>query len=216
MISGNCQGLYAMWTELTRADIERVKGELKARRSEMLARHAAELTALDVDEAEITVIEEAIEGLIRKFNIGSAEIVQLKAVASWSSYLGNIGEVELMIGDTLNGAGTHVAVLDGTVFDALGQLQGKHDAEFVARMITMFMETALVLLIRLKEGVANGDFVALHHASHELKSCSVTMALTHLRPIANGWKSWCAKDLCRIQLPRSKLSVSNIGGQKPL
>ena len=48
----------------------------------MLARHAAELTALDVDEAEITVIEEAIEGLIRKFNIGSAEIVQLKAVAS--------------------------------------------------------------------------------------------------------------------------------------
>jgi hypothetical protein len=82
MISGNCQGLYAMWTELTRADIERVKGELKARRSEMLARHAAELTALDVDEAEITVIEEAIEGLIRKFNIGTAAIVQLKAVAS--------------------------------------------------------------------------------------------------------------------------------------
>jgi HPt (histidine-containing phosphotransfer) domain-containing protein len=80
-----------------------------------------------------------------------------------------------MIGDTLNGAGTHVAVLDGTVFDALGQLQGKHDAEFVARMITMFMETALVLLIRLKEGVANGDFVALHHASHELKSCSATI-----------------------------------------
>jgi hypothetical protein len=71
-----------MWTELNRADIERVKGELEARRSEMLARHAAELTALDVDEAEITVIEEAIESLIRKFNIGSAEIVQLKAVAS--------------------------------------------------------------------------------------------------------------------------------------
>jgi len=71
-----------MWTELTRADIERVKCELEARRSEMLARHAAELTALYVDEAEITVIEEAIEGLIRKFNIGSAEIVQLKAVAS--------------------------------------------------------------------------------------------------------------------------------------
>ena len=80
-----------------------------------------------------------------------------------------------MIGDTLNGAGTHVAVLDGTVFDALGQLQGKYDAEFVARMITMFMETALVLLIRLKEGVANGDFVALHHASHESKSCSATI-----------------------------------------
>src|SRR6266478_3083746 len=80
-----------------------------------------------------------------------------------------------MVGDTLKGTGTHVAVLDRTVLDALGQLQGKYDAGFVARMITMFMETALVLLIRLKEGVANGDFVALHHASHELKSCSATI-----------------------------------------
>ena len=80
-----------------------------------------------------------------------------------------------MIEDTLKGANTHVAVLDGTVLDALGQLQGKYNAEFVARMITMFMETALVLLIRLKEGLANGDFVALNHASHELKSCSATI-----------------------------------------
>ena len=71
-----------MWTELTRADIERARGELKARRSEMLTRHAAELTALDVDEAELTILEEAIDALVRKLNIGGAEIVQLKAVAS--------------------------------------------------------------------------------------------------------------------------------------
>ena len=71
-----------MWTELNRADIERVKGELEAGRSEMLARHAAELTALDVDEAELTVLEEAIDGLFRKFNLGSAEVVKLKALAS--------------------------------------------------------------------------------------------------------------------------------------
>ena len=71
-----------MWTELNRADIERVKGELEAGRSAMLARHAAELTALDVDEAELTVVEEAIDGLFRKFNLGSAEVVKLKAVAS--------------------------------------------------------------------------------------------------------------------------------------
>ena len=45
-----------MWTELTRADIERVKLQLEARRSEMLARHAEELTALDVDEADLTVL----------------------------------------------------------------------------------------------------------------------------------------------------------------
>src|ERR1051325_8370377 len=72
-------------------------------------------------------------------------------------------------------AGTGVPVLDEAVLDALGQLQGKYDAEFVARMITMFMETALILLIRLKEGVANVDITALHHASHELKSCSATI-----------------------------------------
>ena len=71
-----------MWTELNRADIERVKGELEAGRSEMLARHAAELTALDVDEAELTVLQEAIDGLFRKFNLGSARVVKLKAVAS--------------------------------------------------------------------------------------------------------------------------------------
>lgn len=69
---------------------------------------------------------------------------------------------------------TGLAVLDEAVLDALGQLQGKYDAQFVARMITMFMETALILLIRLKEALANRDIVALHHASHELKSCSST------------------------------------------
>ena len=69
-------------------------------------------------------------------------------------------------------SGGDVTVLDEMVLDALGQLQGKYDAEFVARMITMFMETALLLLIRLKEAVANSDIAALHHASHELKSCS--------------------------------------------
>jgi len=34
-------------------------------------------------------------------------------------------------------AGTGVAVLDEAVLEALGQLQGKYDAEFVARMITI-------------------------------------------------------------------------------
>jgi HPt (histidine-containing phosphotransfer) domain-containing protein len=80
-----------------------------------------------------------------------------------------------MVRNTLARAGDLDVVLDDTVLDALGQLQGKYDAEFVARIITMFMETALLMLIRLKEGVVNGDFVALHNASHELKSCSATI-----------------------------------------
>ena len=68
-----------MWTQLTRADVERAKQDLQARRSEMLARHAGELTALDVDDAELTVLEQAIDDLVRKFGIGSAKIVTLKS-----------------------------------------------------------------------------------------------------------------------------------------
>jgi HPt (histidine-containing phosphotransfer) domain-containing protein len=80
-----------------------------------------------------------------------------------------------MSADSMDGAGTGVAVLDKSVLDALGQLKGNYDSQFVTRMILMFMETALVLLIRLKEGVANGDIIAMHNASHELKSCSATI-----------------------------------------
>jgi hypothetical protein len=79
MIAVNCTEVATMWSELTRADIERLKQELQARRSEILVRHAEELTALDVDEAELTVLEQAIDNLVRKFGIGSAEIVTLKS-----------------------------------------------------------------------------------------------------------------------------------------
>jgi hypothetical protein len=79
MIAANCTEVATMWSELTRADIERLKQELQARRSEILVRHAEELTALDVDEAELTVLEQAIDNLVRKFGIGSAEIVTLKS-----------------------------------------------------------------------------------------------------------------------------------------
>jgi HPt (histidine-containing phosphotransfer) domain-containing protein len=102
---------------------------------------------------------------------------------------------------------TGLAVLDEAVLDALGQLQGKYDAEFVARMITMFMETALILLIRLKEALANRDIVALHHASHELKSCSTTIG-------AYSLAAHCER-LERIvrdgQLPDPEFSGDDIG-----
>lgn len=102
---------------------------------------------------------------------------------------------------------TGLAVLDEAVLDALGQLQGRYDAEFVARMITMFMETALILLIRLKEALANRDIVALHHASHELKSCSTTIG-------AYSLAAHCER-LERImrdgQLPDPEFSGDDIG-----
>lgn len=70
-----------MWTELSRADIERVKQQLRTSRSDMLARHAAELAALDAEETELTVLEQAIDALVRKFGITGAEVVTLKAAA---------------------------------------------------------------------------------------------------------------------------------------
>ena len=109
--------------------------------------------------------------------------------------------------------GGGVAVLDEVVLETLGQLQGKYDPEFVARIITMFMETALVLLIRLNEGVVNRDLIALHHASHELKSCSATIGAYSLAARCAGSREM---GICRIRISGSRLSASNIGGQKPL
>ena len=117
-----------------------------------------------------------------------------------------------MIGDTLEGAGTRLAVLDGTVLDALGQLQGKYDAEFVARMITMFMETALVLLIRLNEGLTNADFVALHHASHELKSCSTTIGAYSLAGHCERLELLAREGLVPEPASSVETSALNIGG----
>ena len=65
-----------MWDKLTRADVERAKQGLAARRSELLARHAEELKALDAEQTEIDVIERAIGAFASKFKIGGgAEVV---------------------------------------------------------------------------------------------------------------------------------------------
>jgi len=71
------KGVNTMWNQLSRADLERTKRDLDARRSEMLARHAEELKALEADKAEIDILEQAIDAIARKFNIGSAEVVSL-------------------------------------------------------------------------------------------------------------------------------------------
>jgi hypothetical protein len=70
------EGVATVWDKLTRADVERVKRGLASRRSEILARHAGELKALDAEQAEIDVIEQAIDAFASKFKIGgSAEVV---------------------------------------------------------------------------------------------------------------------------------------------
>ena len=65
-----------MWEKLTRADVEHAKRGIANRRSEILARHAEELKALDAEQSEIDVIERAIDAFVSKFKIGGgAEIV---------------------------------------------------------------------------------------------------------------------------------------------
>jgi len=72
-------GSETVWNELNRTDLQRVKRDIETRRSEMLARHAEELADLDADQAELTVIDAAIDAVVRKFNLGhSAEIVPLE------------------------------------------------------------------------------------------------------------------------------------------
>ena len=67
-----------MWNQLNRADLEGIKRDLDARRSELLARHAEELKTLDADKAEIDILEQAIDSIARKFNITGAEVISLE------------------------------------------------------------------------------------------------------------------------------------------
>jgi hypothetical protein len=72
-------GVTAMWDKLTATDLDRVKRGLTTRRSEMLARHAEELRALEAEQTEIDVIEKAIAAFTQKFKLtSSAEVVPLE------------------------------------------------------------------------------------------------------------------------------------------
>ena len=69
------EGVVAVWDQLTRADVERVKRELGLRRAELLSRHADELRALDAQQTEIDTLEQTIDAFARRFNIAGAEVV---------------------------------------------------------------------------------------------------------------------------------------------
>jgi len=56
-----------MWDELSHADLEAAKEQLKGRREEMLRRHAAELSALESDRSEIETLDQLIDAFARKF-----------------------------------------------------------------------------------------------------------------------------------------------------
>ena len=77
--SASTEGVATMWDRLTTADLERVKRGLTMRRSEILARHAEELKALDAQQAEIDSIEQAITAFTQKFKVAEAEVVPYEA-----------------------------------------------------------------------------------------------------------------------------------------
>lgn len=73
------KGVDIMWDKLTAADLERVQRGLTTRRSEMLARHAEELKALEAEQNEIDVIKKAIAAFAQKFNLrNTAEVIPLE------------------------------------------------------------------------------------------------------------------------------------------
>ena len=78
-----------------------------------------------------------------------------------------------MVRDALNVTDSVAAqVLDESVLDALGNLQGKWRPDFVDRVITFYLKTAEALLADLTIGSAIGKTSMLHYASHTLKGCS--------------------------------------------
>ncbi len=72
------EGAINMWDQLTPNDLDRAKNSLAEQRAEMLARHAEEVKALDADQSQLEILEQAIETFLRKFNPSSPESAVVK------------------------------------------------------------------------------------------------------------------------------------------
>jgi len=75
----NPKGGTIVWDQLTPSDLERAKEALVSRRTEMLARHAEELKALEADGNQLEELERAISAFLRRFTSppSDAEVVKL-------------------------------------------------------------------------------------------------------------------------------------------
>jgi hypothetical protein len=83
------EGNPAKWDRLTAADIDQAKRAVAQRRSEMLARHAEELKALDTEQTEIDAFERAIGAFATKFKIGGGgEVVPFDPERSMQTQAG--------------------------------------------------------------------------------------------------------------------------------
>ena len=75
------------------------------------------------------------------------------------------------------------------MLEALGQLQGRWQPDFVNRVIIIFLETAMALSADLEKGSAAGHDATLHQASHALKGCSATVGATSLSALCGELES---------------------------
>jgi len=70
--------------------------------------------------------------------------------------------------------------IDGSVLDVLATLQRDSRPGIVGRVITLFLQSAPILVKDLEEGAASGDMALVHRASHTLKSASANVGAVPL------------------------------------
>jgi hypothetical protein len=76
--AGSVEGDTIVWDQLTPNDLEHARNALGARRTEMLARHAEELKAVEADQTQLETLEQAIAAFAAKFNMSArADVVKL-------------------------------------------------------------------------------------------------------------------------------------------
>lgn len=71
------EGADMAWEQLTPRDLDNARHELSLRRAETQARHAEEMRALDAEQGELAVLEQAIQSFLHKFSAPAAPVVQL-------------------------------------------------------------------------------------------------------------------------------------------
>ena len=76
--------------------------------------------------------------------------------------------------------------IDARVLNGLAGLQREGRPDIVNRVITLFLESAPLLLTDLEKGAASGDLALLHQASHSLKSASANVGAAQLSARCEG------------------------------
>jgi hypothetical protein len=60
-----------MWNNITPADFEEAREELQLRREETLRKHAAEISVLDAEQADVETLDRMVAEFAQKFKIAA-------------------------------------------------------------------------------------------------------------------------------------------------